>query len=262
MKVGFNENNLAESGYGALVYWWSGSGWVYMDARYFMNGIAPKAHPLQFLYRKPAPPTFPDGLYRVCLYEDSVEHPGSASSATCASSRVLDSTPAYDRDIDGFSDEREAGNIRCYNGVNDDAGDDTRVDDGCPAYGGLREEESPLPSLCENLGNDDFPDDMFINDGCPQIGTFAEGSYNIGTNADALCASTPAPNDEPVDAWPVDFNDDQAVNTTDVLALKPVFNTAVPPSSPRFDLNVSGAINTTDVLAIKPYFGNFCTPGG
>ena len=40
-----------------------------------------------------------------------------------------------------------------------------------------------------------------------------------------------------------------------MLALKPVFNTAVPPTSARYDLAPNGTINIGDVLALKPVFG-------
>jgi hypothetical protein len=42
--------------------------------------------------------------------------------------------------------------------------------------------------------------------------------------------------------------------------MKPVFGQTVPPASVRFDLFPSGNINTTDVLALKPVFGGACTP--
>jgi hypothetical protein len=81
----------------------------------------------------------------------------------------------------------------------------------------------------------------------------------IGTLSLVACAATAAPNDEDPDAWPADFNDDRSVSVTDVLALKPWFNTAVPPTPARNDIAVSGAVNIADVLALKPYFGQFCT---
>ena len=60
--------------------------------------------------------------------------------------------------------------------------------------------------------------------------------------------------------WPPDFDDNKMVNIIDVLALKTPFNTAVPPTSPRFDLAPDGAINVVDVLRLKPVFNTACTP--
>jgi len=71
--------------------------------------------------------------------------------------------------------------------------------------------------------------------------------------------TTASANDEDPDAWPPDFDDNRSVNISDVLALKPVFGTAVPPTSARYDIAPSGAINITDVLALKPPFGTSCS---
>jgi hypothetical protein len=75
-----------------------------------------------------------------------------------------------------------------------------------------------------------------------------------------MCPATATANDEDPDAWPADFNDDRSVNITDVLTLKPVFNTLVPPTSARFDVYPSGNVNIVDVLVLKPYFGKSCSP--
>ncbi|HUF54092.1 MAG TPA: dockerin type I domain-containing protein [Dehalococcoidia bacterium] len=73
------------------------------------------------------------------------------------------------------------------------------------------------------------------------------------------CAQTATAHDEQFDSWPTDFNNDQTVNTTDVLALKPVFLQSGS-TVERYDLAPSGDINTTDVLAMKPVFLQNCTP--
>jgi hypothetical protein len=80
-------------------------------------------------------------------------------------------------------------------------------------------------------------------------------------------------NDEPLpDVWPMDFNDDQKVNTSDVLQYAAVANnipfgkavTAAPGPSGvpmvRFDLNGDGQINTSDILHFVPFFNKSCTP--
>ena len=73
----------------------------------------------------------------------------------------------------------------------------------------------------------------------------------MGTAIDVACGAA--------DSWPPDFVYSNSVNISDVLALKPVFNTAVPPTSTRFDIVQSGSINISDVLALKPVFGQTCT---
>jgi hypothetical protein len=80
----------------------------------------------------------------------------------------------WDDDGDGFSDAMEiaAGsdplNIDCYNAVNDDPGDDSKVNDGCPPS--MTAESS---SQCDNAIDDDG--DGLVNDGCPRVGATNEG---------------------------------------------------------------------------------------
>jgi hypothetical protein len=82
----------------------------------------------------------------------------------------------------------------------------------------------------------------------------------IGTNPAEPCPLTPALDDEENDNWPADLNDNQQVDIIDVLALKPVFNTSVPGTSPRFDVKPDGQVNILDVLTLKPVFGKTCAP--
>lgn len=80
----------------------------------------------------------------------------------------------WDDDGDGFSDDMEtvAGsdplNIDCNNAINDDSGDDSKINDGCP-----RAMTAESGSQCDNDSDDD--DDGFVNDGCPQAGAKKEG---------------------------------------------------------------------------------------
>jgi hypothetical protein len=81
----------------------------------------------------------------------------------------------------------------------------------------------------------------------------------ITTDAGDACGFTAgAPTQS--ETWPPDLSESNAVNVGDVLALKPVFGTAVPPTSARFDIAPNGVINVGDVLTIKPFFGKMCTP--
>lgn len=83
----------------------------------------------------------------------------------------------------------------------------------------------------------------------------------VGTLPQSHCPATSTANDENPQAWPPDFNDDQKVNLTDVILLKPHFGSTSPSPaySPRFDLNASNSINLTDVIILKPFFGHTCT---
>ena len=77
----------------------------------------------------------------------------------------------------------------------------------------------------------------------------------VGTNPLAACSLASWDS-----AWPADFNNDQRVNISDVLTLKPVFNSSLhgPTYVARADLNASGTINITDVLSLKPRFNETC----
>lgn len=82
--------------------------------------------------------------------------------------------------------------------------------------------------------------------------------YNL-TTPWLRCNWTYTNNDEDPDAWPPDFNDSRIVNITDLLTLKPVMGSSVPPTSPRYDIVISGSINISDVLALDPVFGTACS---
>ena len=118
--------------------------------------------------------------------------------------------------------------------------------DNCPAWANANQ---ALPPWTVPPGDDD----------CDGWSTSLENI--IGTQGDAHCATTPAPNDELVDGSPPDFNDDQFVDITDVNTIRPpVFNLLVgkntnPPNpsySVRFDLNADFFINISDVNAMRP----------
>jgi hypothetical protein len=89
----------------------------------------------------------------------------------------------------------------------------------------------------------------------------AAESY-LGTDMNLACPATPDANDEPVDAWPFDFNDNRTINIVDVLALKDPFGSSPGAGNwnPRMDLNQSMTINIVDVLILKPVFLTSCTP--
>lgn len=70
-----------------------------------------------------------------------------------------------------------AENPQCTNSVNDDSGDDSVVNDGCPASGAAES-----GSQCTNSADDD--NDLFPNDGCPQVGATSENQGQCDGNAD------------------------------------------------------------------------------
>ena len=82
----------------------------------------------------------------------------------------------------------------------------------------------------------------------------------VGTKPAAACSTTSTAGDEQPDASPADFDDGQTVDIIDVLAVRPVFGTTVPPTSLRYDLAPDGNVNIADILTLKPFFNKSCTP--
>jgi hypothetical protein len=84
----------------------------------------------------------------------------------------------------------------------------------------------------------------------------------IGTLANQRCAATPDTSDEdPPDAWPPDFNDNQLVNGADWLTFNSRFGSSSGGGAPydvRWDLNGSGIINGADMLQLNVFFGRRC----
>jgi hypothetical protein len=81
-----------------------------------------------------------------------------------------------DDDGDGFPDARETLygsnplDPQCANATNDDAPDDSKVNDGCAKKAG----PSESGGACDNALDDDA--DTWVNDGCPLVGTRGESS--------------------------------------------------------------------------------------
>ena len=94
------------------------------------------------------------------------------------------------------------------------------------------------------------------DDDCDGWSTVDEGT--IGTNSDDACGFT-AGGDPASGSWPPDLAESDSINIVDVLSLKPVFFTEVPPTSARYDIAPSGQINIVDVLRLKPFFGLTCS---
>jgi hypothetical protein len=64
------------------------------------------------------------------------------------------------------------------------------------------------------------------------------------------------------DQWPLDFNDNQRVNTVDVGFYVPRLNADAPdpPYDVRFDLTMNGTINTVDVGKFVAFLNKVCAP--
>ena len=76
----------------------------------------------------------------------------------------------------------------------------------------------------------------------------------IGTDKGDNCAD-----DVKDAAWPPDFNNDKAVNITDVDLLKPYFGQRVKgENNRRYDLNADKTINLSDVFLLRNFFDKGC----
>ena len=130
-----------------------------------------------------------------------------------------------------------------------DSDTDGRADtaDNCPAWPNPAQ---ALPSWSVPAGDPDCD------------GFAAARESLIGTDSLDACNSTAAANDEPMDAWPPDFNDNRSTNIIDIIMLGPAFNTSPPNPAynARFDLDADNNVNIIDVIAMGPFFNRGCTP--
>lgn len=78
------------------------------------------------------------------------------------------------------------------------------------------------------------------------------------------CPATATAGDEPVDAWPLDFNDDQTADVLDIVQLTPPYFNASPPDpnySARKDFNADAILDVLDIVQLTPpVFNTSCTP--
>ena len=155
---------------------------------------------------------------------------------------TLDGCPDQAEDFDGIQDE-----------------------DGCPETDADGDGVLDVSDNCDlepNVGQADFEGDG-IGDVCDDSDFdlfFDLVELFIGTDPLDSCAATATANDEIGETWPPDFNDDQKVSISDVLALKSAFGASMgdPNYNQRQDLTANGAIGISDVLTLKPHFGDTC----
>lgn len=161
-----------------------------------------------------------------CTATESPIPAGYQSSGSCAAALLAVGECTITNSLDSDGD-----------GVPDDT-------DNCPAWPNPGQS---LPPWSVPPGDDD----------CDSFSSATETV--LGTDPDDACgftAGAPAQSE----TWPPDLVESNGINISDVLALKPVFGTSVPPTSARLDLVVSNSINISDVLSLKPFFGATCTP--
>jgi hypothetical protein len=95
----------------------------------------------------------------------------------------------------------------------------------------------------------------------PDCDGWSESSEaTVGTDPLDHCNDTTGTGDEPLDAWPTDFDDSRMTNLSDVVMMGPVYNqsTGTDPAKKRFDLNASGTVNLSDVVMMGPFYNKGC----
>ncbi|MEX0799744.1 MAG: DUF4114 domain-containing protein [Dehalococcoidia bacterium] len=83
----------------------------------------------------------------------------------------------------------------------------------------------------------------------------------MGTDPFSACNQTTAANDEPLDAWPPDFNDDTKVGVLDLALIRNFHNSVLGDAvyDPRYDLDADGEIDISDIQALRLNYNAECT---
>jgi hypothetical protein len=120
---------------------------------------------------------------------------------------------------------------------------------------------------CPNAKNNDQADfdNDFIGNACDDSDAdhFMDSmELFIGTNPNLKCAASTTPNNEPVDAVPLDVNDDRKIGIADVTAFSIPYNHTGPaaPYTIRLDFNGDNKIGIADVTLFSAYYNTTCTP--
>lgn len=128
--------------------------------------------------------------------------------------------------------------------------------DNCPNWSNLSQALPNWPVPNGDSDCDGFPDSVAIG---PPDSLAAEAG--MGTDAASHCAADSTSNNEGLpDRWPVDFDDNQLANGSDLLTFATVFG-GIAPSAPydaRWDLNADGRVSGSDFLKLAPFFGKTC----
>ena len=169
-----------------------------------------------------------------------------------------------DNDGDGFSNTLEgiedptgsglADLSECGNATNDDSGDDSVVNDGCPAWGAAE-------TNCSDAVDSDR--DLFVNDGCPVVGGSGEGSSGVGTGIELHCARNSL---DTVGSYPPDIDGSAAVNSGDLsLIAGPIGTSTVAGGGATPDRRdiapepvSDNVINSADLGRVAAFIGTGC----
>jgi hypothetical protein len=155
-------------------------------------------------------------------------------------------SPGADFDGDGFTDDAEVF-THLTDAGNPDTDADTVIDgtDNCPNW----------PNAAQNVPTWTIP----ANDSDCDGFTVAREQF-VGTDPTKHCNVTTTTNDEPVDAWPSDFNDSRTTNLSDVILMGPSYNknSTQVGYNQRFDLNASNSVNLSDVILLGPFYNKSC----
>lgn len=243
------DQNVAESNIAVLVEWFNGIGYSFYDSRALRHDVGRWGQLLTFTYRLPS--NAPEGFWAICAwaYSELYTGPDTCSSAVY----VIPNEPLRDTDGDGYSDRDEAGWPMCYGAENDDAPDDGDVNDGCPAYGGLKE----AGLQCYNVIDDDAGDDSMINDGCPTYGSYSEWSLRIGTDHRSRCH--PGAETGPSSGWPSDFVSGGVPNSTDKITVQDLTSFLAPVRRLNTNPGYANFNSRWDLVPGRGVFANFIT---
>ena len=189
-----------------------------------------------------------DGAGDVCDVCPNISNPGQEDSDGDGDGNACDNCPTTsnpdqsdadidtygdmcdnDADADGFLNTRETYHgsdwldTGCRNATNDDAGDDTKVNDGCATIsltGSIPQPETG--TQCDDAVDSDG--DGRVNDGCPQVGNRPEGSLievcdgldndGDGSTDEGFPDTNPGGPKDCMDSL-VDTDGDTVVNTSD-----------------------------------------------
>ena len=83
----------------------------------------------------------------------------------------------------------------------------------------------------------------------------------MGTDPFSACNQTTVANDEPLDAWPLDFNDDTKVGVLDLALIRNFHNSVLGDAvyDPRYDLDADGEIDISDIQVLRLNYNAECS---